>query len=358
MVLYEAIHSIVQQYGRDLIGKDVLINFLADYHAFDIKATRRILHTFLQLGYGQELYLYDAQNVPDRLLKVQQFINELVNSQGFQKEHVSYVLESLEYALGWIDTPPSLPSSDSKTEWQPINKQFQVDGCRFTMVFVKGGTFNMGATPEQGLFAAFDEKPSVEVTLDDFFIGQTVVTQKFWKSVMNDNPSHFQGDNLPVERVSWDECGAFLNILNAKLQLNFRLPTEAEWEYAARGGICSKHFRYSGSDDASLADFSWFRDTSNGSTHEVMMKEPNELGLYDMSGNVSEWCFDWYFNSYASYNSKNNPTGPSSGMAKVYRGGSWNDKNIACRVSKRAFMNPTYRNKQVGLRLVLSNKKI
>lgn len=358
MELYEAIGSIVNQYGRDLIGKEFFINYLADFHAFEIKATRRIFQAFLQLGYGNEVYLLDSQNAPDRLLKVQQFSNELVVNQGFQKEQVSYVLDSVAYALGWINTKPSPPSSDNNSEWLPVNRDFLVEGCRFTMVFIKGGTFDMGATPEQGLFAAFDEKPSVEVTLDDYFIGQTVVTQQLWQAVMKDNPSHFQGSNLPVERVSWDECGAFINILNAKLQLNFRLPTEAEWEFAARGGINSKHFKYSGSDDASLSDYSWFKDSSSGFTHEVMTKLPNELGIYDMSGNVSEWCLDWYYNSYASYNSKNNPTGPSSGMAKVYRGGSWNDKNIACRVSKRAFMNPTYRNKQVGLRLVLSNKKI
>lgn len=356
MELYEAIGHIVTQYDKELISKEILVNYLADFHAFEIKATRRILQTFLQLGYGTEILQLDMDDAPDKLLKIQQFSNELVKNQGFQKEQVAYVIDSVIYALNWIDTPPSPPSCENHLEWSPINKEFQVDGCRFTMVFVKGGSFNMGATPEQGLFAAFDEKPSVEVNIDDFYIGQTLVTQKMWKTIMNDNPSHFQGDDLPVERVSWDECGAFINILNAKLKLNFRLPSEAEWEYAARGGVNSKHFKYAGTDDSSLADYVWFKDSSNGSTHEVKLKQPNELGIYDMCGNVSEWCSDWYFNSYASNNSKNNPTGPATGIAKVYRGGSWNDKDIVCRVSKRAFMNPTYRNKQVGFRIVLSNQ--
>ena len=154
------------------------------------------------------------------------------------------------------------------------------------MVEVRGGTFTMGATSEQEVDAFGDEKPAHEVTLSDYYIGKTEVTQALWKAVMGNNPSYFEGENLPVECISWHDCKTFISKLNALTGKNFRMPTEAEWEYAARGGSKSRGYKYSGSN--TLDDVAWYSGNSDSETHEVGTKSPNELGLYDMSGNVSE----------------------------------------------------------------------
>ncbi len=218
------------------------------------------------------------------------------------------------------------------------------------MVYVKGGTFTMGATSEQGGDANSDEKPTHSVTLSDYYIGKYEVTQAQWRAVMGSNPSRFKGDNLPVERVSWNDIQKFIEKLNEKSGKKFRLPTEAEWEYAARGGNQSKGYKYSGSD--TLDDVAWYDDKLNEKTHPVGVKRPNELGLYDMSGNVWEWCSDRY-GSYSS-SSQTNPTGPSSGSGRVLRGGSWCNFARGCRVSLRNYYNPDYRNSSLGFRLVCS----
>ncbi|MBQ3247459.1 MAG: SUMF1/EgtB/PvdO family nonheme iron enzyme, partial [Alistipes sp.] len=173
----------------------------------------------------------------------------------------------------------------------------------FEMVFVKGGTFTMGATAEQGSDADSDEKPAHSVTVSNFYIGKYEVTQAQWEAVMGKNPSRFKGDNLPVERVSWNDIQKFIEKLNAKTGKRYRLPTEAEWEYAARGGNQSKGYKYSGSND--IGSVAWYTDNSSSPTHPVGQKQPNELGLYDMSGNVYEWCSDWH-GSYSS-GSQTNP---------------------------------------------------
>ncbi len=220
------------------------------------------------------------------------------------------------------------------------------------MVYVEGGTFTMGATSEQGSDADSDEKPAHSVTLSSYYIGKYEVTQAEWKAVMGSNPSNFTGDdNLPVECVSWNDCQEFIKKLNAKTGLKFRLPTEAEWEYAARGGNKSRGFKYAGSNN--IADVAWYQG-NNGSktTHAVGTKQPNELGLYDMSGNVWEWCGDWN-GSYSSA-SQTNPMGASSGSDRVIRGGSWYSNARYCRVSRRNFNFPDCRSINLGLRLVLS----
>ncbi|MBQ7238672.1 MAG: formylglycine-generating enzyme family protein [Bacteroidales bacterium] len=218
------------------------------------------------------------------------------------------------------------------------------------MVTVEGGTFTMGATSEQGSDADSDEKPAHSVTLSDYSIGQTEVTQALWKAVMGSNPSYFVGDDLPVEEVTWNDCQEFVRKLNQLTGKTFRLPTEAEWEYAARGGCKSKGYKYSGSN--TLGDVAWYTDNSGSKTHEVATKLPNELELYDMIGNVMEWCQDWY-GSYSS-NAQTNPAGPSSGLYRVFRGGSWNIKARYCRVSYRNCYTPGDRDNYLGLRLVLS----
>lgn len=231
-------------------------------------------------------------------------------------------------------------SSDRRT--------YTVNGVTFEMIPVEGGTFTMGATSEQGSDYDNDEKPTHQVTLSDFSIGKTEVTQALWEAVMGSNPSRFEGDNLPVEKVSWDDCQEFIRKLNTLTGGNFRLPTEAEWEYAARGGNKSKGYKYSGSNN--VGQVAWYRDNSNNQTHPVATKSPNELGIYDMSGNVYEWCQDWY-GSYSS-GAQTNPKGPSTGTHRVGRGGSWINSARYTRVSIRFHYTPSITLGNLGLRLV------
>ena len=225
-----------------------------------------------------------------------------------------------------------------------------VNGVEFNMVKIDGGTFHMGATSEQGSVEYEDEKPVHSVTLSDFYIGETEVTQELWEAVMGSNPSEFTGDNQrPVEYVSWDDCQEFIEKLNSLTGKQFRLPTEAEWEYAARGGKYSRGYMYSGSNNAD--EVAWYRDNSGSKTHSVKTKKANELGLYDMSGNVDEWCNDRY-GSYQSY-SQTNPTGPSEGGHRVLRGDSWSSIDRFVRVSYRNGSTPDHRHSNRGLRLAL-----
>ena len=225
-----------------------------------------------------------------------------------------------------------------------------VKGVSFNMIKVQGGTFTMGATSEQGSDAESDEKPTHQVTLSDYMIGETEVTQELWKAVMGSNPSKFSGTNLPVEMVSWDDCQTFITKLNQLTGKNFRLPTEAEWEYAARGGQKSRGYKYAGSN--ALFYVAWYIDTSGCKTLPVKQRPANELGLYDMSGNVFEWCQDWY-GSYSS-NAQTNPTGPSSGSYRVNRGGSWCSSSASnCRVANRSLNSPGNRYNSLGFRVVL-----
>ena len=230
-------------------------------------------------------------------------------------------------------------SSDGRT--------FTVNGVTFEMIPVEGGTFRMGSTD----FDAYStESPIHSVTLSNYSIGKYEVTQALWQAVMGSNPSNFKGDNLPVEDVSWNDCQTFINKLNQLTGQHFRLPTEAEWEYAARGGNRSQGYKYSGSNY--IGDVAWYTSNSNSKTHAVGTKKPNELGIYNMSGNVWEWCSDWD----GSYNisSQTNPQGPSSGQYRVYRGGSWSSNARYCRSANRFSITPAFRFNYLGLRLALS----
>ena len=227
----------------------------------------------------------------------------------------------------------------------------QTNYIEVEMIFVQGGTFTMGCTAEQGTWCYDREKPAHQVTVSSFNIAKYPVTQGLWSSVMDSNPSNFKkGDDFPVENVSWTDAQEFIVKLNAVTGKNYRLPTEAEWEYAARGGSQSKGYRYSGSNDPD--DVAWYLLWAlTGSTYPVGEKQPNELGIHDMSGNVDEWCSDWYGDYSAE--EQNNPTGPSSGVGRVRRGGSWGDAAVNCRVSYRFHNNPDSRNSYLGFRLVL-----
>ena len=224
------------------------------------------------------------------------------------------------------------------------------DGISIEMVKVEAGTFMMGATPEMEKPNS-DEKPLHQVTLiNDYYMGKYEVTQALWEAVMGSNPSKYKGDNLPVEKVSWNDCQEFISKLNSLTGRKFRLPTEAEWEYAARGGKRSRGYQYSG--NSNISDVAWYDGNSGSKPHPVGTKQANELGIYDMSGNVYEWCSDWY-GSYSS-SSQTNPTGADSGSNRVYRGGSWYDYAWSCRLSNRYFNTPDFRIDDLGLRLALS----
>lgn len=231
--------------------------------------------------------------------------------------------------------------------FRDFNHTFTVNGVQFTMVEVGGGTFTMGATSEQGSDAWDEEKPAHEVTLSDYYIGQTEVTQALWEAVMGSNPSDSKGGNLPVERVSWDDCQVFIQKLNQLTGKQFRLPTEAEWEYAARGGRKSRGYKYAGGNN--IDSVAWCDGNSGNETHPVATKQANELGIYDMSGNVLEWCSDWC-GDYTS-SSQSDPQGSSSGSFRVIRGGCYYNFARNCRVSYRISNTLDYRCGYLGLRL-------
>ena len=217
------------------------------------------------------------------------------------------------------------------------------------MVRVEGGTFTMGATAEQASDAFSDELPTHKVTLSPFLIGKYEVSQTLWLAVMGENPSVNTGINLPVDNVTWNECQTFITKLNELTGKNFRLLTEAEWEYAARGGNKSKGYKYSGSNN--LGDVAWYVDNSNNTSHAMGTKAPNELGIYDMTGNVMEWVSDWK-GSYSS-GTQTNPTGPDSGTYRVNRGGSYGNVERLSRITNRNSIDPNMSSKTMGLRLCL-----
>ena len=254
-----------------------------------------------------------------------------------------------------VSSASPAPQQDKHTS--STSRTFTVNGVSFKMVYVQGGTFRMGSNDAE---AYDDEKPVHSVTLSDYYIGETEVTQQLWRAVMGSNPSYFTGDSQrPVDGVSWDDCQTFIRKLNALTGKDFRLPTEAEWEYAARGGNKSRGYKYSGSN--TLSDVAWYYNNACGKgsshpdygTHPVKQKRSNELGLYDMSGNVWEWCQDWYSSDYDYQSPSYNPTGPGSGWARVRRGGGWEIIDSGCRVAFRCNYYPGNGYIFLGLRLAL-----
>ncbi len=231
-------------------------------------------------------------------------------------------------------------------------------GIDMKMVYVEGGEFMMGATSEQGDEAYGNEKNIRRVTLSSYYIGAFEVTQKQWELVMGTSVSRKAagsrlagvGPDNPMYYVSWEEAQAFCQELSRKTGRTYVLPTEAQWEYAARGGVRNERVKYSGSRFVDAV--AWYDDNSGGSTHPVGTKRGNALGIYDMSGNVWEWCLDWYRDTYITYDTQN-PTGPSSGAYRVLRGGSWYGYARACRVSHRSFNGPVGRTNSYGFRVAL-----
>ena len=265
-----------------------------------------------------------------------------------------YDSQSVRPVFGGNFTGPEEQPEDPETP--SANPSFTVNGVSFTMIAVEGGTFKMGAQSSDyggdnyDTVAYSKESPVHDVTLSSYYIGETEVTQELWEAVMGSTPYYSSYPQRPVERVSWNDCQEFITKLNELTGENFRLPTEAEWEYAARGGNKSQGYKYSGSN--TIGDVAWYDDNSSSTAHYVKTKQANELGIYDMSGNVFEWCQDWY-GSYSS-GSQTNPIGPSSGSSRVSRGGSWNIIASDCRVSYRNYYYPDDTYYGLGLRLSLS----
>lgn len=218
------------------------------------------------------------------------------------------------------------------------------------MVFVKGGKFRMGSNR-----GGNNEQPVHEVILSDFYIGKYEVLQADWYKVIPKDPSdrYFAGcDSCPVERVSWDHVQEFIRELNRLTGQNYRLPTEAEWEYAAKGGTLSRGFKYSGGN--SLDSVAWYDANAGNKAHPTGRKKPNELGIYDMSGNIYEWCSDWYSPDYYKISPEENPTGPAEGTERIIRGGSWFFDRSGLRVAEREGANPDFRYGYIGFRLCRS----
>lgn len=317
----------------------------------------------------------------DRLLKVS--LSEVKNSRQQREEEAQRLADEKrkkEEAIRLAEERKRKAEQKAEeerkrreVEERANERTFTVNGVSFKMIRVEGGTFTMGATPEQGSDAYDCEKPAHQVTLDSYYIGETEVTRELWDAVMGFSFDGFDfgifgsgrdemksfcesvlgklkelNNNLPIENVSWDDCQEFIRKLNALSGMQFRLPTEAEWEYAARGGAKGRGYKYSGS--FFIHSVAWYTKNSR-EPRTVKTKSPNELGLYDMSGNVWEWCQDWYGNYGSS--SQTNPTGASSGSHRVLRGGGWYNDVRLCRVSCRSCAEPDNHSYHIGFRLAL-----
>lgn len=214
------------------------------------------------------------------------------------------------------------------------------------LIHIHGGTLQLGSTDA---VAEDDEKIQMNTEVGDFYLAKYEVTQALWMAIMGNNPSTYRNcPECPVETVSWEDAQAFIHALNEKTGENYRLPTEAEWDFAAKGGTQSQGHKYSGSPQ--LDEVAWHDQNSEGRPHEVGQKKPNELGLYDMSGNVYEWCADWYSPTY-EYHADVNPHGPTEGVFRVLRGGDYTCPAAFCRIANRRSFLPSTRMNFNGLRL-------
>ena len=304
-------------------------------------------------------------------------LEQIVEIKDGKKETLSVTMTKSTVAQQPVPVTPTATA-------QGGNRTFTVNGVIFEMVSVKGGTFTMGCTSEQGGDCRNNESPAHSVTLSDYYMGKFEVTVALFRAFVNETGYRTDADkggwsyiwtgsswekksgvnwrcdvngkvrgssedNHPVIHVSWNDAVEFCNWLKRKTGSSFRLPTEAEWEYAARGGANSRGYKYSGSN--SIDDVAWYYDNAGGKTYAVGTKSPNELGIYDMTGNVWEWCEDWY-GDYSG-GRQTNPKGPSSGSLRVLRGGSWCYLAGGCRVSSRHSDYPGYRCNYYGFRLAL-----
>ena len=299
-------------------------------------------------------YMIDNAQLPPKL----SFLLGNLNQRSMSDYPVEQLVDELKGLIGI--SPASTRSKFPKTHTDCVETiitpdqlsfikgkpvEFVVGGYKFNMMPVKAGKFIMGTTNRGNGFPAHEVQ-----LLKDYYIGETEVTQSLWETVMGNNPSHYKGASLPVETVSWDECYIFLKRLSKLTHHHFRFPTEAEWEFAARGRNSNPEEMYAGSSE--VWNVAWYSDNNNNGTSPVKKKMKNELGIYDLSGNVNEWCQDFY----ASYPSSKviDPQGPNTGTMRVARGGSWYENEAKCRVYVRNKALPSTRSSNLGLRLALS----
>jgi len=346
-------------------GQDYLQQANACFDKGDYECAKKNYTLFKEFDGSKDV---SAQiQMSDKCLRTMNLADDYFKDREYAKarDHYKTVLDTNPKDLNAKKQYDLCMAQLGKEEAHPVpTNDFAID-----MVFVQGGTFMMGCTSKQdnnklNSLASLmvsqivpnndcvnNEQPAHQVTVSNYYIGKYEVTQAQWKAIMGNNPSHFNGDNLPVEQVSWDDVQEFIRKLNIQTGKQYRLPTEAEWEYACRGGLQSGHYKYSGSNTA--GNVACYNDNSGNGTHPVGSKQANELGIYDMSGNVWEWCQDWYGN-YSS-NAQTNPQGPSSGSSRVDRGGGWDDIARYCRVSYRYYNTPDIRHIDLGFRIACSS---
>jgi sulfatase modifying factor 1 len=303
--------------------------------------SKLIFGTVSKIGtrYTLSLNLFDTQNAIS-----EKTISEFCPAEDELTELMQMAVRKL---LGESLEVSTAKAEKSASAVGALPKEFKylVTGMEF--VFIKGGCFEMGDTFGDG---NIDEKPVHEVCVDDFYLGKYEITQRQWEKVMGRIPSFYRGKNNPVEMVTWNDVQRFIARLNSQSTRKYRLPTEAEWEYAAKGG--GKREKYSGtSQEGELGQYAWYSKNPGNQPHPVGQKEPNGLGLYDMSGNVSEWCADWYDAHYYQKSPKNNPRGPVNGEFRVLRGGSWFSLPRYVRAASRIWYGPGGWNYTIGLRL-------
>ena len=317
-----------------------------------------------------EAALYDAQNIiiTAKVLDVE--TGGVANSAppawaGKDPEKMQAACVTLAQKLLGRSSSSSRSSYSSYSSTPSYNSSANQDftedawGINMKMIWVEGGEFMMGCTSEQGSCDS-DEQNVRRVTVDGFYIGMLEVTQSQWEKVVGTNiytqknkaggsNTYGVGPDYPMYYVSWEEAMEFCRLLSNKTGKTYTLPTEAQWEYAARGGKKADGTKYAGSN--MIDAVAWYRDNSGSTTHPCGSKRANALGIYDMSGNVWEWCKDWYSSSYTSYDT-NNPIGPSSGSDRVYRGGGWDSDASSCRVANRNDYSPGGRGNCLGFRVV------
>ena len=258
-------------------------------------------------------------------------------------------------ALGILGVATAAEPKEAGGKAKNPPKEITVDlggGVKLEMVLISAGEFMMGS-PDSDKDAFKWEKPQHRVRITKpFYLGKYSVTQEQWQTLMGSNPSHFKGPKNPVENVNWDDCQQFLGKLNAQVGSGagkFQLPSEAQWEYACRAGSKTKYCF--GDDDSKLGDYAWYDANSDRKTHPVGEKKPNAWGLYDMHGNVWEWCQDWWKDGYYKESPVDDPTGPTGGSIRVARGGGWDDPAGYCRSALRGNLEPGLRNGNLGLRV-------
>ncbi len=353
MVTYVAIMSVVFAQEKELppeIQADILISAAKkDIQAGKWKDAVEGLEKALKLGvklpgefhfyYGKALF--KIGNYDESLSSLTSYLTLVGKDGEHYEEAITLVVDARDEQED--AKLRSLESTHQRTEAS--------DETEKDMQFIKGGCFDMGDIFGDG---SGDEKPVHKVCVSDFYMGKTEVTQKQWIDVMGNNPSKFKCDDCPVERVNWDDVQDFMKKLNKATGMNYRLPTEAEWEYAARSGGSNEKWVGTGK-ESELGTYAWYSGNSRSSTHAVAGKEPNGLGLYDMMGNVWEWCSDLYDSDYYENSPAKNPQGPSDGLHRVIRGGGWRSKAKSLRTTERNYFDPSSKKfSDIGFRLARS----